>query len=461
MSNTSGTDRPIACVILAAGMGTRMKSDLPKVLHPVAHRPMVRHVLDVAAAAGADRTVVVIAPGQEAVAAAVAPATTVVQPVARGTGDAVRAARGALDGFAGDVLVLYADTPLLRPQTLAAMIRARRADTDPAVVVCGMRPADPKRYGRLVTGADGTLDRIVEFADADATVRAIGLCNAGIMAFDGRRMWDLLDAITDDNAKGEFYMTDAVGIARSRGWTCAVVEAPEDEVLGVDSRAVQAEAERIFQDRLRARAMAGGATLIDPATVHLAADTIIGRDVTIGPNVVVGPGVTIEDGVEILPFCHIEQATVRRGARIGPFARLRPGADVGQDAHVGNFVELKNTVLGPGAKANHLSYLGDATVGAKANIGAGTITCNYDGFDKHPTLIGAGAFVGSNTSLVAPVTLGDGAMTGAGTIVTRDVPADALALSRPEQVERPGWAKIFRDRKAAARAARAKPVPVR
>jgi bifunctional UDP-N-acetylglucosamine pyrophosphorylase/glucosamine-1-phosphate N-acetyltransferase len=446
MPNTSGPGRPVACVILAAGMGTRMRSGLPKVLHPVAHRPMVRHVLETARAAGVVRTVVVVAPGHDAV-----------QAVPRGTGDAVLAARSVLEGFEGDVLVLYADTPLLRPETLARLVEARRAAGDPALVVCGMRPADPKRYGRLVAAADGSLDRIVEFADADAATRAIGLCNAGIMAFDGRRMWDLVGAIRDDNAKREFYLTDVVALARGHGWRCAVIEAPEEDVLGVDSRAVQAEAERILQGRLRRAAMENGATLIDPETVFLAADTAIGRDVTIGPGVVVGPGVTIEDGVEILPFSHIEGATVRRGARVGPFARLRPGADVGPDAHVGNFVELKNTVLGSGAKANHLTYLGDATVGAKANVGAGTITCNYDGFDKHRTVIGAGAFVGSNTSLVAPVTLGDGAMTGAGTVVTRDVPADALALSRAPQTERPDWARIFRERKAAAKAARSKP----
>lgn len=456
MPNTSGPGRPVACVILAAGMGTRMRSDLPKVLHPIAHRPMVRHVLETARAAGAERTVVVVAPGHDAVAAAVAPAETVVQASPRGTGDAVLAARTALKGFDGDVLVLYADTPLLRPETLVRLVEARRTAGDPAVVVCGMRPADPKRYGRLVTAADGSLDRIVEHADADAATRAIGLCNAGIMAFDGRRMWDLVGAIGDDNAKREFYLTDVVALARGRGWRCAVIEAPEEDVLGVDSRAVQAEAERILQGRLRRAAMDNGATLIDPETVFLAADTTIGRDVTIGPGVVVGPGVTIEDGVEILSFSHLEGATVRRGARVGPFARLRPGADVGPDAHVGNFVELKNTVLGPGAKANHLTYLGDAAVGAKANVGAGTITCNYDGFDKHRTVIGAGAFVGSNTSLVAPVTLGDGAMTGAGTVVTQDVPADALALSRAPQTERPDWARIFRERKAAAKAARSK-----
>jgi bifunctional UDP-N-acetylglucosamine pyrophosphorylase / glucosamine-1-phosphate N-acetyltransferase len=444
-----GTKRT-AAVVLAAGLGTRMKSAMPKVLHRVAGRPMIGHLMAALEALGVERTVVVVSPGMPEVADCVAPARIAIQDPPRGTGDAVKAARGALGEFDGDVLVLFGDTPLLTAETMRVMIEARRAAADPAVVVLGFRPADPAEYGRLITAADGGLDAIVEFRDADDAERRIGLCNAGIMAVDGRRLFALLDAVGNDNAKGEYYLTDIVALARARGWRCAVVEtADADEVMGVNSRVGLAEAEAAMQKRLRLRHMAEGVTLTDPESVWFSWDTRIGRDVTIGPSVVFGPGVEIADGVEIRAFCHIDGARIASGALIGPFARLRPGADIGPDVHVGNFVEIKEAALEAGAKANHLSYIGDSRVGAGANIGAGTITCNYDGFIKARTDIGAGAFIGSNTALVAPVTVGDRAIIGAGSVVAKDVPADALALTRAPHDERPGWAAGFRARRQA------------
>lgn len=446
------TERQLACIILAAGKGTRMKSALPKVLHPMGGMAMVRHVLHAATALNPTRIIVVVGSGMDNVAAAVAPHTTVVQEQQRGTGDAVAAALAALGGFTGDVLVLYGDTPLITPDTLRAMIATRHGAADPAVVVMGMRPADPGAYGRLIQGADGGLERIVEFLDASPAERAVGLCNAGFMAFDGARMPALIGAIGNDNAKGEFYLTDAVAVARATGHACAVVEGPVEDALGVNSRAELAGVEAIFQRRLRLAAMANGATLLDPDTVWFAADTALGRDVTIGQNVVFGPGVAVEDGVEIKAFSHLEGVLVCKGAIIGPFARLRPGSLVGEGAHVGNFVELKNTHLGAGAKANHLTYLGDSDVGSGSNIGAGTITCNYDGYLKHRTVIGRDVFVGSNSTLVAPVTLGDGAFTAAATTVTRDVPDHAMVISRADEVVKEGWAARYRAAKAALKA---------
>ncbi|MFV3128755.1 bifunctional UDP-N-acetylglucosamine diphosphorylase/glucosamine-1-phosphate N-acetyltransferase GlmU [Niveispirillum sp. KHB5.9] len=446
------TDRPLACIILAAGKGTRMKSSLPKVLHPLGGLPMVKHVVMAAESLSPQRIVVVVGPGMDNVAAAVAPHVTVVQERQQGTGDAVKSAMGELSGFTGDVLVLYGDSPLITPATLAAMVVARRGAGDPAVVVLGMRPADPGAYGRLVLGADGSLEKIVEYLDATPEERAITLCNAGFMAFDGARMGDLLAGIGNDNAKGEYYLTDAVSVARARGFTCAVVEGPNDDTAGVNSRVELAWIEKIFQDRLRHAAMINGATLLDPRTVYFAADTKLGRDVTVGQNVVFGPGVTVEDGVEIKPFSHLEGVVVRKNAIIGPYARLRPGTDVGEGAHIGNFVELKNTHFGAGAKANHLTYLGDADVGGGSNIGAGTITCNYDGVLKHRTRIGEKVFIGTHSTLVAPVAVGDGAYTAAGTVVTRDVGADALAISRAPQEEKPGWASRYRAAKLALKA---------
>ncbi|ACI98997.1 bifunctional UDP-N-acetylglucosamine diphosphorylase/glucosamine-1-phosphate N-acetyltransferase GlmU [Rhodospirillum centenum] len=455
------TDRRLACVVLAAGKGTRMKSDLPKVLHPLAGVPMVRHVVDAAASLGPERIVVVVGPGMDSVAAAVAPHPTVVQQRQQGTADALAAALPLLEGFDGDVLVLYGDTPLIRAETLARLAEARRtpvgaAGTDPAVVVLGMRPDDPGAYGRLVLDADGGLARIVEYLDATPEERALDLCNAGLMALDGGRLRAIMERIGNENAKGEYYLTDAVAVARAFGWTCAVVEGATEEALGVNSRAELAALEGLMQDRLRRAAMAAGATLVDPATVWFAADTRLGRDVTVGQNVVFGPGVTVEDGVEILPFCHLTGVTIRRGAIVGPFARMRPGSEIGEGAHIGNFVEVKGSRVGPGAKANHLAYLGDTDVGAKSNIGAGTITCNYDGFLKHRTAIGAGVFVGSNSTLVAPLRIGDGAFIAGGSVITTEVPADALAFGRTRQVVKEAWAVSYRARKQAEKAAKEK-----
>ncbi|MEN3953005.1 bifunctional UDP-N-acetylglucosamine diphosphorylase/glucosamine-1-phosphate N-acetyltransferase GlmU [Iodidimonas sp. SYSU 1G8] len=441
------TARKTAVVVLAAGKGTRMKSSLPKVLHPIAGRAMVHHVLHAAAGLSPERTLVVLGKGMEPVARAVAPALVAVQDPPLGTGHAVLAAAEALDGFDGDVVVVFADTPLVTLDTFRAMLDRRRAEDDPAIVVLGFRPANPGAYGRLVV-KKGKLKRIVEAKDADEDERAIGLCNAGLMVIDGRHALDLLRAIGCENANGEYYLTDIVAIARERGLDAAVVEAAEDEVMGVNSRAELARAEAVWQARRRLHFMDEGVTLTDPATVFFSADTVLGRDVTIGPNVVFGPGVSIEDGVRIDAFCHIEGAHVASGARIGPFARLRPGADIGEDAHIGNFVEIKKSVIGKGAKANHLAYIGDARVGAQANIGAGTITCNYDGFNKHLTEIGEGAFIGSNSSLVAPVKIGDGALVGAGSTITSDVDADAIAVTRAPQKALPQGAAKFRARNA-------------
>ncbi|MBT5649091.1 MAG: bifunctional UDP-N-acetylglucosamine diphosphorylase/glucosamine-1-phosphate N-acetyltransferase GlmU [Rhodospirillaceae bacterium] len=447
-----------AAIVLAAGMGTRMKSDLPKVLHRVANRPMISHLLDALSVISSERTVVVVAPGMTQLVDAVAPADTAVQTEALGTGHAVLAARDQMQDFTGDVLVLFGDTPLLTAQTMQDMLTARRAAENPAVVVLGFRPDDPAEYGRLVTAADGGLEAIVEFKDASDAQREIGLCNAGIMAIDGNHLFALLDAVGNDNANGEYYLTDIVELARDRGLRCAVVEAADPvEVMGVNSRAQLAEAEAAMQARLRDRAMAGGVTMTDPETVWLSADTKIGRDVIIGPNVFFGTGVTIADNVEIKAFCHIDGAEVASGVSIGPFARLRPGSKLERNVHVGNFVEIKQALVEEGAKVNHLSYVGDARIGPRANVGAGTITCNYDGFFKELTDIGADAFIGSNTALVAPVKVGDGATVGAGSVITSDVEADALAVARGRQKSIAGWASAFRKRRKAEKdAAKAK-----
>ena len=441
--------KPLAVIVLAAGKGTRMRSALPKVLHKVAGRSMVGHVIAAAEALGAARVVVVVAPGMDDVAAAVKPHATAIQRSQNGTADAVKAAREALTGFAGDVLILYGDCPLIQADTLARMRAERR---DEAITVLGIRVPPPTAYGRLVLGSDGTLERIVETLDANEAERRIDLCNTGIMLIDGAKLLGLLDSIGNDNAKGEYYLTDIVEMARKAGSTCRVVEAPEEEALGVNSRGELAVAEAKMQARLRAKVMDEGATLIDPDTVFLSFDTVLGRDVTVEPNVFFGPGVRISDGVEIRAFSHIEKAVVEAGAIIGPYARLRPGASIGEGAHIGNFVEIKNARIDKGAKANHLSYIGDADVGAGSNIGAGTITCNYDGFGKYRTQIGAGAFIGSDTTLVAPVKVGAGAFTGAGSTITEDVPDDALALARGRQAVKPGWAAEFRAKQKAKKA---------
>jgi bifunctional UDP-N-acetylglucosamine pyrophosphorylase/glucosamine-1-phosphate N-acetyltransferase len=453
----SPESRKAAAIVLAAGLGTRMKSRLPKVLHPLAGRPMIQMLLDSVAQAGITKNVVVVGKGAETVTKAVAPHPTALQAKQLGTGHAVLQARQALCGakgerFNGDVLILFGADPLITPETLGAMLARRRAADAPAVVVLGFRPDDPALYGRLKTDAAGNLEAIVEARDASAEELAIPLCNSGVMCVDGKHLFKLLAKVGNKNAKKEYYLTDIVGLARAQGLGCAVIEGATDELIGIDDREGLARAEKVVQDRLRRRAMQAGATLTDPETVYFSFDTRLGQDVSVGPNVVFGPGVTVADGVEIRAFCHIEGAEIGAGAIVGPFARLRPGAKLADDVHVGNFVEIKNATLATGAKANHLSYVGDARVGAKANIGAGTITCNYDGFFKHLTEIGAGAFIGSNTALVAPIKIGDGAIVGAGSTIAKDVPADALAITRAPQRAVDGWAAADRKRKSAEKA---------
>jgi bifunctional UDP-N-acetylglucosamine pyrophosphorylase/glucosamine-1-phosphate N-acetyltransferase len=444
------TQSSALAIILAAGKGTRMKSALPKVLHLLAGAPMLAYVLRAVEAAGVSRGGVVVGPGMENVGQAAraidAKLDIFVQPDQLGTADAVKAASPAFGGASGPLLVLYGDTPLLRTETLSAVLGELDAGAD--LVVIGFEADDPTGYGRLLFDARGRLAGIREEKDATAAERALTLCNSGIMAFRSAKMLSaLLGEIGNDNAKGEFYLTDAVALARKADLQTRVVLSNPEEVLGVNSRAELAVAEAVMQRRLRASIMANGATLVAPETVFFSYDTSVGRDVTIEPNVVIGPGVTIEDGVTIRAFCHIENAKIGPGATVGPFARLRPGAALAKGAHVGNFVEIKNANVAEGAKVNHLTYIGDASVGAKANIGAGTITCNYDGFAKHRTEIGAGVFIGSNSSLVAPVKIGDGAYVGSGSVITKDVPADALAVSRPPQEEREGWAAKVRARR--------------
>jgi bifunctional UDP-N-acetylglucosamine pyrophosphorylase/glucosamine-1-phosphate N-acetyltransferase len=444
------TDTQALAIILAAGKGTRMKSDRPKVLHLLAGAPLLAHVLNAARAAGLTRAAVVVGPGMDEVAdagtALDATLTTFVQAEQLGTADAVKAARGAFEAFDGHVLVLYGDTPLLTPETLHKVRAELNAGAD--LVVIGFEAENPTGYGRLLLDDKGGLAAIREEKDASPEERALILCNSGIMAFrSGKTLLGLLGRIGNENAKKEFYLTDAVALARGDRLEARMVKSKREEVLGVNSRAELAEAEAMMQQRLRAKAMAGGATLIAPETVFLSHDTQIGKDVVIEPHVVIGERVVIEDGATIKSFCYMEKSRIGPGATVGPFARLRPGVALAKNAHIGNFVEIKQSEIGEGAKVNHLTYIGDASVGARANIGAGTITCNYDGFDKHRTEIGAGAFIGSNSSLVAPVKIGDGAYIGSGSVISRDVSPDALALSRTPQEEREGWAAKVRERR--------------
>lgn len=447
---------PLAAVVLAAGKGTRMKSDLHKVLHPVAGRSMLLHLLASVGELGPAKVVVVTGALSEQVEAAVAPqgVGVALQREQLGTAHAVRQAEEALAGFEGDVLILYGDVPLVSAATMRAMVARLHADDAPAAVVLGFRPADPAAYGRVIADADGRIARMVEFKDADYAERATTLCNSGLMAVRAADLWRLLALVGNDNAAGEYYLPDLVMLAAAEGRMSAVIETDEGEVAGVNSRAELAGVEAAWQARRRATAMAEGASLVAPDTVWFAHDTAVGRDVLIEPNVVFGPGVRVADGATIRAFSHLEGATVGQGAEVGPYARLRPGAVLGAKSKVGNFVEVKKATLGEGAKANHLTYLGDAEVGAGANIGAGTITCNYDGFLKYRTSIGAGAFVGSNSALVAPVSIGAGAIVGAGSVVTKDVEPDALALVRAEQRAKSGWAKRFRQTMASKKAGR-------
>ncbi len=440
------TTRPLAVIVLAAGKGTRMKSDRHKVLHPIAGRPMLLHLLATAGQLASAKTVVVVGAGREQVEDAVAPlhATVVHQREQLGTGHAVRQAETALNGFAGDVLILYGDVPLVTEATMRRMIDRLHAADAPAIVVLGFRPDDPGAYGRVIADAEGRITRMVEFKDASTEERAVTLCNSGLMAVRGDDLFALLGQVTNSNAAGEYYLPDIVMLAGTQGQTAAVIETDAGEVAGVNSRAELAALEAEWQQRRRREAMDAGVSLVAPETVWFSYDTTLGRDVIVEPNVVFGPGVSIADKVTVHAFSHLEGATVAEGASIGPYARLRPGAVMEAGSRIGNFVEMKKAILGAGAKANHLTYLGDAEIGAGANIGAGTITCNYDGFFKYRTKIGAGAFIGSNSALVAPVTIGDGAIVGAGSTVTDDVAGDALALVRPPQIAKPGWAAAFR-----------------
>ncbi|OJW58066.1 MAG: UDP-N-acetylglucosamine diphosphorylase/glucosamine-1-phosphate N-acetyltransferase [Sphingomonadales bacterium 63-6] len=442
----SDANRPIAAIVLAAGKGTRMKSETHKVLHPIAGRPMIEHLLASLAQLAPERTVVVVGDLRDQLKQALGGrAELAVQDPQLGTGHAVQQAEAALGGFPGDVLILYGDVPFVQPETMRAMVaRLHEADA-PAVVVLGFEPGDPLQYGRVIA-EDGAIRKMVEFKDASEVERAVGLCNSGLMAVRGEELFGLLHRVKNDNAQREYYLPDIVNLALADGSPCAVVVAQDaDEVAGINSRAELAEAEARWQKRRRAQAMADGATLTAPDTVFFSWDTQLGRDVLVEPNVIFGPGVKVADKARIRAFSHLEGATLASGTEVGPYARLRPGAKVEEGAKVGNFVEMKNAVLGPGAKANHLTYLGDAEVGAGANIGAGTITCNYDGYFKYKTVIGPRAFIGSNSSLIAPVKIGADAIVAAGSAVTRDVADGELRMVRADQLVKPGWADRFHD----------------
>jgi bifunctional UDP-N-acetylglucosamine pyrophosphorylase/glucosamine-1-phosphate N-acetyltransferase len=439
---------PFAAIILAAGKGTRMKSDVHKVLHPIAGRAMLDHLMGVLEGLGPARKIVVVGSGREQVEGLVKArgGDTVVQEQQLGTGHAVLQAEPALADFGGDVLILYGDTPLIEAETMARMLDRLHGEDRPAAVVVGFRPEDPLQYGRIIARDDGTIEKMVEYKDASAEERAVRLCNSGLLAARAEELFALLHQVGSDNAAGEYYLPDVVMLAAANGRHSAVIEAHPWEMAGVNSRAELALVEAEWQRRRRLQAMADGVTLVAPETVWFAHDTEIGRDCVIEPNVVFGPGVSVGERVRIKAFSHVEGATIGNDAQIGPYARLRPGAEIGEQARVGNFVEVKKAKLGKGAKANHLSYLGDADIGAGANVGAGTITCNYDGFFKYRTVIGEGAFIGSNSALVAPVTIGAGALVAAGSVITRDVAADAVALARGDQVEKIGRAKRFREK---------------
>ena len=437
-----------AAIILAAGQGTRMKSALPKVLHKVAGLPLLGHVAKALKAAGVDRIVVVTSAAGEDVRgfAKTLGAESAIQQQQLGTGHAAASAREALKDFSGTLLILNGDMPLVTPETIAECLKAQART---GLALLAFEAADPASYGRVLLKPDGFLNKIVEFKDASPSERAVTLCNAGCYAADAQNFFRWAGALKNENAQKEYYLTDVPVLARADGVECAIAVTDEVSVTGVNSRAELAEAENKFQARLRAQLLKDGVTMIAPETVFFAHDTAVENDVEIEPFVVFGPGVTVKSGARLRSHSHLEGAEVARGAIVGPFARLRPGAQIGEDAHIGNFVEVKNAAIGRGAKANHLSYLGDAKVGEGANIGAGTITCNYDGFTKSVTEIGAGAFIGSDTALVAPVKVGDGAITGAGSVITKDVAADALAVARGKQVEIAGWAKAFRESRKA------------
>lgn len=440
--------RRFAVVILAAGQGTRMRSDTHKVLHPIASRPLLLHLLDRVDALGAEKRVVVVGKGREQVEAAIAGRDVAIalQAEQKGTGHAVQQAESALAGYDGPVLILYGDTPFVEADTLRRMLDRLDGDGGPGVVVLASCPPDPLKYGRIILGEGDRIAKMVEYKDATEEERAVRLCNSGMMAVRSRDLFRWLAQVGNDNAAGEYYLPDVVNIAAAEGREAVVIEGDPYETAGVNSRAELAHLELEWQRRRREQVLHEGATLIDPESVWFAYDTKLGRDVTVEPHVVFGPGVQVADGATIKAFSHIDGAVIGTKANIGPFARIRPGTKLGDRTKVGNFVELKKAEIGEGAKVNHLSYVGDATVGAQANIGAGTITCNYDGFGKYRTVIGAGAFIGSNTALVAPVTIGDGAVVGAGSVITEDVEPDSLAVERSEQKGIAGWARRFRER---------------
>lgn len=440
--------RRFAVIILAAGQGTRMRSDTHKVLHPIASRPLLLHLLDTVDRLGAEKRVVVVGKGREQVEAAIQgrDVSIAIQSEQKGTGHAVQQAAEALVGYGGPVIVLYGDTPFVEADTLRRMLDRLDGSGGPGVVVLASSPPDPLKYGRIILGQGDHIAKMVEYKDATEEERAVRLCNSGMMAVRAPDLFRWLSQVKNDNAAGEYYLPDIVNIAAAEGRDAVVIEGDPYETAGVNSRAELAHLELEWQRRRRERALDDGATLIDPESVWFAYDTKLGRDVTVEPHVVFGPGVEIADGATIHAFSHVEGAVIGSKASIGPFARIRPGTRLAERTKVGNFVELKKAQIAEGAKVNHLSYVGDAQVGPKANIGAGTITCNYDGFGKYGTVIGAGAFIGSNTALVAPVTVGDGAIVGAGSVITRDVEADSLALERSEQRGIAGWARRFRER---------------
>lgn len=441
---------PTAAIILAAGKGTRMKSQLPKVLHPIGNQPMVRHVLATAGDAGLDPLVLVIAPGMHKVASVGADFSEEVKSATQheqlGTANAVLAAKETLGDFEGNLVVLYGDTPLIRPETISNLLAALHKDARCAVAVLGFTPEDAGDYGRLVVDNNGALVAIVEAKDATAEQKKIRLCNSGVIALRGGMAWDLLERVDNKNAKGEYYLTDVVAIAVAQGLKAMAVEADAAEVLGVNSRVDLAVADAVFQSRKRHEAMLNGATLQAPDTVYFSADTELAADVVVEPNVYFGPRVVVGSGAHIKAFSHLEGSVIGDHSVVGPFARLRPGTNLGEHVKVGNFVEIKKSEIEHGAKISHLSYIGDASIGAEANIGAGTITCNYDGYNKYRTVVGRDAFIGSNTALVAPVTVGAGAIIAAGSVITEDIEANALALARTRQEQKADWAKTFRDK---------------
>lgn len=438
-------ENDIYAVILGAGLGTRMKSSLPKVMHKIAGQPMVCHLISTVSELNVKDVVVVVGPNMDIITKTVSPCKTVLQSKQQGTGDAVKTTKDILFGKKGHILILFGDTPLIKKETLEQMIFQREHE-NADVVVLGFKPENPGRYGRLVV-ENGVLKKIVEFKDASEAEKAITLCNSGVMCVNAEKLFGWLDKLNNNNVAKEYYLTDIVKMANDEGLVTKVVEGSEEEMAGANSRSDLAMIENIAQNRLRQKFLDQGITMIDPSSVYFSFDTKLGKDITIEPNVFFAPGCTVEDNVEIKAFCHFEGAYIHKGAIVGPFARLRPEADIGENCHIGDFVEIKKSKIDTGAKVNHLSYIGDAHIGEKTNVGAGTITCNYDGYFKSKTDIGANAFIGSDTVIVAPCKIGDGAMTAAGSVITKEVETDAMAVGRGRQVSYPGWSKSFREQK--------------